>query len=56
MMVIPAGSQEGRGVAHPHGHRETEHAVVKGQGTVEIGDFKVDMANAGFGMNGIHAR
>src|SRR5436305_7554162 len=43
MMVIAAGRNERRAVAHPLHHLEAEHAAVEPQRPIEIGDLEMHM-------------
>ena len=47
MVVIAAGGNERRAVAHALHHLEAEHAAIEAEGAVEIGDLEMDMSDPG---------
>jgi len=51
VVVVAAGGEEGRGVAHAQRDVEAEDAVIEGEGAVEVGDAEVNVAHAGLGMD-----
>ena len=55
VVVVAAGREEGGGIADAQGDLEAEHAVVEGEGAVEVGDAEVDVTHAGLGMDGSRA-
>ena len=51
-MVIAAGRNERRAVAHPLHHLEAEHAAIEAERAIEIGDLEMDMPDPGAGYDG----
>ena len=45
MVVVAAGTQERRRVAHPLGEFEPEDALVEGEGAFDVGDLQVHVAD-----------
>src|ERR1700712_1388708 len=52
VVVIAAGRNERRGRAHLLHHLEAEHAAIKPQRPIEIGDLEVHMPDPRTGNNG----
>ena len=55
VVVVAAGGQERGGITEARGHLEAEHVAVKTQGAFQVGHLEVNVAEAGLGMDGVHA-
>jgi hypothetical protein len=51
-MVVAAGGEERSGVAEVLRDLEAEHAVIEGQGAVEVGYAQMHVTHARLGMDG----
>src|ERR1700719_4094051 len=51
VMVIPACRQKRRGVTHALHDLEAQHAGIKVESTIQVGDFEMDVADADSGIH-----
>ncbi len=52
VVVVVAGGEEGGGITEALGFGEAEDVAVEVEGAFEVCDFEVDVADAGFGVEG----
>ena len=52
-MVIPAGAEERRRIAHALRDLESEHACVERERALDVGDLQVNMSDVNAGIDGL---